>query len=330
MKAIIIAACAAVAMSACNSKPQLELRLSDKFEGQEVQMVNFLDSTVMSTAVVENGKAEFRLDKVEPVFTAIMIDGRTRAFYISEPGKAYVNDSTNAASGTPLNDRFGVLLAQLDSIEDLDDLPPYIEYARKAYEDTKETPMGSYFGIEWVRYAPASQIDSILGEATFALRTSPKALRYREMAELRDRTAPGKEYVDFYGENEKGKRVKLSQYLNKGGYTLVDFWASWCPYCIKEIPELKALQDKWGAKGLRIVGVAVRDTPSDTKSAIAKHGIEWEVVYNTQRRPYDIYGITGIPHHILIAPDGTIVSRGENASQIDARMETLLFEDADK
>ena len=67
------------------------------------------------------------------------------------------------------------------------------------------------------------------------------------------------------------------------------------------------------------MGVAVRDKTDDTAAMVAKHELTWPVIYNTQRVPYDIYGFSGIPHHMLIDPDGVIVSRGESVAQIRAR-----------
>lgn len=69
--------------------------------------------------------------------------------------------------------------------------------------------------------------------------------------------------------------------------------------------------------------MAVRDVPDDSKAAVKKHNITWPVVYNTQRRPYDIYGFSGIPHHMLIGPDGKIISRGETLSQIEQRLNNI-------
>jgi len=66
--------------------------------------------------------------------------------------------------------------------------------------------------------------------------------------------------------------------------------------------------------------VAVRDLPEDTRAMVEKQEIVWPVLYNTERVPYDIYGFSGIPHHILVAPDGTIVSRGESAAQLRDRL----------
>ncbi|MDE6578460.1 MAG: TlpA family protein disulfide reductase, partial [Muribaculaceae bacterium] len=260
-----------------------------------------------------------------PVFASVMIDGRTRAFYVIEPGNATVNDSTSSAIGTPLNDRFAGLISTLDSIENLDDMPLYIDYVEKNYNDNKDNALGSYFGIEWLKYADIEKADSMLKTAPEALKTSPKTEHYIKFARLREATSPGKQYIDFDGETADGKPQAFSSLVKPGVYTLVDFWASWCPYCVKELPELASLHEKWNGKGLEIVGVAVRDTPDDTKGAVNKHGISWQVLYNTQRKPYEIYGFSGIPHHILIGPDGKIVSRGETVAQINTRLEKELL-----
>lgn len=321
--ASLLMALAATTLS-CNHSANLDISLSDKFEGKTIEVVNYLDSTVLATTVVENGKAKVSIPASQPVFTALYIDGRARAFYVTEPGNCTVNDSTQAAVGTPLNDRFAPLLAQLDSIEDLDYTPAYVDFVKQAYNDNIDNPLSGYFGIEWVKYAEAGVVDSLLASASEELRNSPKAAHYLNFARLRSATAPGMPYVDFEGEDADGKPLAFSSLVNPDKYTLVDFFASWCPYCIKEMPQLIELSEKWGPKGLNIVGVAVRDVPDDTKAAIVKHNISWPVLFNAQRRPYDIYGFSGIPHHILLAPDGTIVARGENPEQIDARLSEIF------
>ncbi|MDE5888295.1 MAG: AhpC/TSA family protein [Muribaculaceae bacterium] len=322
--ASIFTGAALLILSACAGKPQLQVSLPDKFEGQEVELINFLDSAKIASGVFTNGTLQIDADVAEPVFAAIMVDGRTRGFYVIEPGKAEICDSTSAATGTPLNDRFASLISTLDSIENLDDMDLYVDFVEKNYNANKDNPLSSYFGIEWLKYAPIEKADSMLATAPQALKDSPKTKHYLRYAKLRAATSPGKQFTDFEGEDADGKPQMLSQLVKPGVYTLIDFWASWCPYCIKELPELASLREKWNDKGFEIVGVAVRDTPDDTKGAISKHNISWPVLYNTQRKPYEIYGFSGIPHHILIGPDGKIISRGETPAQINTRLEKEL------
>lgn len=317
-------ALAPLALSCSHQDPTLKISLSDKFEGQTVDIVNFLDSTTIASGVVKNGTVEISGFPDEDVFSAVMIDGRTRAFYITEPGNATLSDSLSTAAGTPLNDRFSYLLSRLDSIENLNDTRAYLDYAEQCYADNKDNPLGNYFGIEIIKYAGIGRIDSLLADASPELKDSPKTRHYVDFARLRSVTAPGQPFLDFEGESIEGDTIAFSSLLKPGYYTLVDFWASWCPYCIKELPDMAALYDKWKDRGLEIIGVAVRDTPDDSKAAINKHNITWPVILNTQKKPYDIYGFSGIPHHILIDPDGKIVSRDESLNQIDQRLKQTL------
>lgn len=313
--------------SCSHEKTTLDVSLSDKFEGQTVELINFLDSTQLASATVAEGKARIVRPDSTPVFASVLIDGRTRAFYVAEPGTAFVNDSTNSAVGTPLNNKFSELLSRLDSIENLDDMNLYMDFVEKSYNENKHNPIGSYFGIEWIKYAPLNMVDSMLAVAPESLKDSPKARYYRNFAALRAATAPGQPFVDFAGETADGTATSFASFVTPGKFTLVDFWASWCPYCIKELPDMKELYSRWKDNGLEIVGVAVRDTPDDSKAAVAKHGISWPVIYNTQRKPYDIYGFSGIPHHMLIGPDGKIVSRDESLSQIEGRLKEAAYKD---
>ena len=308
---------------ACGKKEaSLEMDFPEKYEGKTVELINFEDSTAMAVTEVKDGHARFVLtDQELPVLATVNIDGRIRGYYIAEPGKATICDTLKAAVGTPLNDRFSEMFRQLDSVENLNDMGLYVDFAEKSYNATADTPLGCFFGVEWLKYADPGRVDSLLAKAPAHLRESKRARHYVEFARLRSVTAPGRQYVDFQGDNAQGKHLKFSSLVRPGKYTLVDFWASWCPYCIKEIPELKELYSDFNDKGLDIVGVAVRDSIADTRASVMKHDIPWTILYNTGRRPYDIYGFSGIPHLMLIGPDGKIVSRGESVAQIRRRLE---------
>lgn len=285
-----------------------------------------MDSTVVATSMVRDGVAVIETIEGDslrfPVFIQVVVDGRTRAYYIAEEGEAVMNDSSSYITGTPMNDRLAGLMSQLDSIEDTDDMNAYIEFAEKQYNANLDNPIGAYFGVEWMKFAEPASIDSMLSKASAEFRDSRRVKMYEKMAKHRLATSPGVKYIDFEGEDSRGHALKLSQLMVKGKYTIIDFWASWCPYCIKEIPELKRLRSDLGDK-VEIIGVAVRDIPNDTRAMVKKQEIGWPVLYNTGRLPYNIYGFTGIPHHILVDPEGVIVSRGESATQLYERLSQM-------
>ncbi len=331
IKNISVMFCAAamsLAFGACKKESRIEMNFPDKYEGKTVEVMNFADSTVLASMVITDGKASLVSEENDslrfPLFTQIAIDGRIRAYYIMEEGRVVLSDSMSVPTGTPLNERFSSMLSTLDSIENLDDMSLYLDYVETAYNDNKDNPIGSYFGIEWLKYAEPQRVDSFLNASPAGFRDTRRVKHYEEFARHRAQTAPGMKYTDFAGETGKGGTVRLSSYVKPGKYTLVDFWASWCPYCIKELPDMKQLYADYADKGFEIVGVAVRDKTDDTAAMVAKHELTWPVIYNTQRVPYDIYGFSGIPHHMLIDPDGVIVSRGESVAQIRARLQDIF------
>lgn len=136
-------------------------------------------------------------------------------------------------------------------------------------------------------------------------------------------TSPGKMFTDFEITYE-GKTSKLSDYVGKGKYMLVDFWASWCGPCRREAQVLKEIYNGTSRDQLDILGVAVWDEPENTLEAINDLGLPWNHIINAQTVPTDLYGILGIPCIILFAPDGTIVSRDQQGDDLKAAVGSAL------
>lgn len=130
-------------------------------------------------------------------------------------------------------------------------------------------------------------------------------------------TGEGKMFTDFEAEHE-GKVTKLSDYVGKGKYVLVDFWASWCGPCKAEIPNLIKVYNQYKGEKFEVLGVATWDKPEDTQKAIKQLGIPYPQMLNAQKAGSNAYGISGIPQIILFGPDGTILKRnlrGENVEK---------------
>ena len=134
-------------------------------------------------------------------------------------------------------------------------------------------------------------------------------------------TGEGKPFKDFTIMQPDGKAVSLSDFAGKGKYILLDFWASWCGPCKREIPAIKAAYDKFHGPDFDIVSVAVWEQSVSASIDTAKvYGIQWNHILDAKEVPTKLYGVDGIPHLILIGPDGTILKRGLRGEEISAEI----------
>lgn len=138
----------------------------------------------------------------------------------------------------------------------------------------------------------------------------------------------GQPFIDFtvvQDENDpEGSTVSLSDYVGKGKYILVDFWASWCGPCRREIPNIRAVWEKYAGDEFDVLSVAVWDEPEASKKAIQELGIDWNNIINAGSEPTALYGIDGIPHLILYGPDGTVLKRNLRGAAIEAAVAECL------
>lgn len=124
--------------------------------------------------------------------------------------------------------------------------------------------------------------------------------------------AAGVEAPDFTLKDIEGNDFTLSSL--RGKYVILDFWGSWCGWCIKGMPQMKEYYKKYAGK-FEIVGVDCNDTDQKWKDAVKKHELPWKHVYNPRANSEEEqaksvlgkYGITGFPTKIIISPEGKIV-----------------------
>lgn len=127
----------------------------------------------------------------------------------------------------------------------------------------------------------------------------------------------GKQFTDLEEADVNGEMHKLSEYVGKGRWVLVDFWASWCGPCRAEMPNVVANYEKYHDKGFDIVGLSFDKSKDAWVRAISDLKMPWihlSDLQGWQSVASSVYNIRSIPASLLIDPNGKIVAvdlRGE-------------------
>ena len=297
-------------------------------DGTMAYLMDFATMDTIDSVAIANACCAFS-GTVDTAYVAGLQVGDKYSIFVVEPGDITItfDDSTSnaIAQGTALNNAFAKQSETLDGIEDLD---KYDEALKQLYEENKDNATAVFWLHRYVRNSDFnySELDSILRAASPSYPSMRCFKPIIEKAQTKIKTEVGKPFIDFAGVDGNGKPMRLSDVVGKGKYALIDFWASWCPSCIEEIPTLKKIHEKWGDK-LEMISVANRDTPEDNAQAVKQHGITWRVMRAAGEDKGEfckLYGVPFIPYVIIVDPQGTIVARKLFGEQLVAKIDELL------
>lgn len=150
---------------------------------------------------------------------------------------------------------------------------------------------------ECVRYG-------VLANVYAELKADYQALLKQREAEKR--VADGMPAPEFTLNNIEGNPISLSSL--RGKYVVLDFWGTWCGWCIKGMPEMKAMYAKYSQR-LEVVGIACGDTEEAWKKCVAEKALPWTNLLNGKDDAdvSSLYAVTGYPTKVILDPEGRIL-----------------------
>lgn len=121
-----------------------------------------------------------------------------------------------------------------------------------------------------------------------------------------------------------GEKFDWSKY--RGKVVLVDFWASWCGPCVREVPNMKDIYAQYHDRGFDIVGISLDRSREQLEAFLKEKQIPWTILYKDEERSPTIayYGVMAIPAMILVDKDGKVVSTRARGEQLRTELEKLL------
>ena len=232
-----------------------------------------------------------------------------------ESGTIFVEqqaDSITVAFGTPTNDK-NLNFNKLNSI------PEKIEFVKKNTDNI----VGREAFANIVYQLSDMELNDILVEADESFLNDELIDRHIASREIikqikqedkkRDQLV-GSKYADFELFTTSKETKKISDFVGKSNYVILDFWASWCGPCIKGMPHLKMLSEQYKDKGIEIVGISL-DTKEFEKAwinAVKRINMPWVQVSNLDSEGAhsalaNFYAVSDIPYAVIINKEGIVV-----------------------
>ncbi|MDR2956016.1 MAG: AhpC/TSA family protein [Prevotella sp.] len=160
----------------------------------------------------------------------------------------------------------------------------------------------------------------IIAKRKEKLDTSIKNRKIRE-------TLVGKKYIDCELKMLNGVKKKLSDYIGKSDYLYIDFCASWCGPCIREMPKLKEIYERLGENKLTILGISMDHESKDWENSIKRINVPWdqlsELAGISQSAIAKSYLVEVLPAGVLIDRNGAIVEIGLSGTSLESIIEQL-------
>lgn len=184
----------------------------------------------------------------------------------------------------------------------------------------------SFIAYNQFNQKPLPFLKDLVSKFSPEIRSSYYLNKFSEIIDIKEKLSIGNIAPNFTLKDSNDNKISLSDF--KGSYTLIDFWASWCGPCRKEIPNLKKIYSKYKDKGFKIVSVSIDNKEEDWKKALEKEQLPYIKLWDEEKITQKLYQYQGIPWMVLLNPDGEIerINDGLRGEELEKTIESLYNE----
>ncbi|MDU1903332.1 MAG: TlpA disulfide reductase family protein [Dysgonomonas sp.] len=354
----------ALLLHSCSNKNELTGTLANSDnDGKQVFLLRLKDYNSSfepaDSTTITNGKFTFKLEETtEPQVAYVVIKEATPNTangipFVYENGKIELNiDSVSHLKGTPMNEKSQAFFDKLNAkakemmgIEKKIAIAPdeqtreqyfsqiaslNTDMASIGYDFIKENiknKIGEFYLISMMGFFDEKQIDEILAEASPEYKKIIDEIRNMNNPLANKGSFIGKQFIDVSGTTPQGKSIALSDYVKKNKVVLIDFWASWCGPCIKEMPNVVAAYKEFKSKGFEIVGISLDEEKAAWTKSLTDMNMTWPQMSDLKGWESALsapYQVSSIPFTLLVDQNGNIIAENLRGQALHDTLRELL------
>ena len=277
----------------------------------------------VDTAEIVNGKFTFQGKVEQPLLYGLATEDMSypAQFFLDNQNIKLTLDTEDGEiekiENSPLNQLF------LDNQEDVTEEGYDID---KLVSENPASPVAAFFLYRYFTYQlPLEQLKATRAKLSPTLASSPYVKDLDQIILTLESVQIGKPAPNFTLPDTAGVNVSLADF--KGKYVLLNFWASWCPPCRKENPNVVAAYQKYKDKTFTILGVSLDKDKVRWMKGIQDDQLTWTHVSDLKYWDSEVpalYAVRGIPANFLIDPNGIIIAKDLREDALQEKLEEIL------
>ena len=189
-----------------------------------------------------------------------------------------------------------------------------------------DSPAAAFYLYRYFTYQlPLDQLKTTRSKISPALANCPYVKDLDGIIGQLENVQIGKTAPEFSLPDTAGVAVSLSDF--RGKYILLDFWASWCPPCRAEMPNLVKAYKDYKDKGFDIIGISLDSKADAWAKGVKDLNITWTQLSDLkgwQNSGAALYGVNSIPHTVLVDKDGTIIAKNLHGQELEDKIKEVL------